>query len=221
MLWCCFLTLAAVVYAHAGTVNDANYFVDTALSERLPLVVRQSPALYPAVRIPFSDFEVPKNAITNRDLHVNLTEGTIRDLDTVPLRRLGDCQVPSVKAGPPSILCTVDLSGINTTFLALTRGDNVLATLKEIWVHVVTVDSNARLEVTGSQTSEASLRTFELINLQFSTTYDRELHLNTDRQRLFKEHVERKVKETLQDVVFNELRILLSRSVNSLPFPRV
>ncbi|MCZ6925241.1 MAG: hypothetical protein O7D30_07995 [Rickettsia endosymbiont of Ixodes persulcatus] len=91
--------------------------------------------------------------------------------------------------------------------------------LKLAWVHVVTVDSIARLEITGSETRVASLQAFDVQNLQLITTYNRDLHLNTDRSRQFKEHVELKVKEALQDILKNELKVLLSRSVGSIAFP--
>ncbi|CAN7950116.1 unnamed protein product, partial [Ixodes pacificus] len=161
---------------------------------------------------------VPNNASANRDLEVEMTEGLIHGLETA-LRRSGDCQSRDVTDGFPSILCTLDFSNVNTTFLALTRGDNVVRSLKHIWVHVFTVDSIARLEITGSQTRAASLRAFDVQNVQFITTYDRELHLNTDRSRQFKEHVELKVKEALQDILQNEIKVLLSRSVVSIAFP--
>uniref|UniRef100_A0A0K8R7U8 Putative cytotoxin-like protein n=1 Tax=Ixodes ricinus TaxID=34613 RepID=A0A0K8R7U8_IXORI len=218
MLWCGFLFLGVLSCAQAATVIEANNFVDTVLQERLPLVVRQSPSLFPAAHIPVFSFVVPHNAITNRDLDVNMTEGMIHGLDTA-LRRMGDCQSRDVKDGFPSIQCTLDLNEVNTTFLALTRGDNVVRSLKHIWVHAVTVDSIARLEITGSQTRVASLRAFDVQNLHFVTTYDRELHLNTDRSRQFKEHVELKVKEALQDIMQNEIKVLLSRSVVSIAFP--
>uniref|UniRef100_V5H8W5 Putative conserved secreted protein n=1 Tax=Ixodes ricinus TaxID=34613 RepID=V5H8W5_IXORI len=224
MLWCGFLLLGALGYAHAATVIEANNFVDTVLQERLPLVVRQSPSLFPAAHIPVFNFLVPSNAITNRDLDVNMTEGMIHGLDTA-LRRMGDCQSRDVKDGFPSILCTLDLNEVNTTFLALTRGDNVVRSLKHIWVHAVTVDSIARLEITGSQTRVASLRAFDVQNLHFVTTYDRELHLNTDRSRQFKEHVELKVKEALQDIMQNENQKVLTQagplSPSLFPEPRI
>lgn len=61
--------------------------------------------------------QVAKNAPTNRNLHANLTEGAIRNLD-IGVRRMGECQVPAVTEGIPTIACTLDLNGINTTFIA-------------------------------------------------------------------------------------------------------
>ncbi|CAN8025403.1 unnamed protein product [Ixodes persulcatus] len=218
MLWCGLLFLGALGYAHAATVNEANNFVDTVLNERLQRAVRLSGSLFPFAPIPVFNFVVPNNATTNRDLDVEMTEGLIHGLDTA-LRRMGDCQSRNVNDGFPSILCTLDFSGVNTTFLALTTGDDVAGELKLAWVHVVTVDSIARLEITGSETRVASLQAFDVQNLQLITTYNRDLHLNTDRSRQFKEHVELKVKEALQDILKNELKVLLSRSVGSIAFP--
>uniref|UniRef100_A0A0K8RGS1 Putative cytotoxin-like protein n=1 Tax=Ixodes ricinus TaxID=34613 RepID=A0A0K8RGS1_IXORI len=217
MLWCGLLFLGALGYAHAATVNEANNFVDTVLNEKLRHTVLLSRSLFPFVRIPVFSFVVPNNATTNRDLDVEMTEGLIHGLDTA-LRRMGDCQ-SNVKDGFPSILCTLDFSEVNTTFLALTTGDDVPGELKLAWVHVVTVDSIARLEITGSETRVASLQAFDVQNLQFRTTYNQDLHLNTDRSRYFKERIELKVKEVLQDILKNEMKVLLSRSVGSVAFP--
>ncbi|XP_040079657.2 uncharacterized protein LOC8050804 [Ixodes scapularis] len=218
MLWCGFLFLGALSYAHAATVNEANNFVDTVLNEKLRLAVRLSRSLFPFAHIPVFSFVVPKDATTDRDLDVEMTEGLIRGLDTA-LRRTGDCQSRDVQGGSPSILCTLDFSGVNTTFLALTTGDDVPGELKLIWVHVVTVDSTARLEITGSESRVASLRAFDIQNLQFTTTNNQDLHLNTDRLRQFKERVELKVRETLQGIMQNEMKALLTRSVASVAFP--
>lgn len=215
-----FATALVACAQAAATVQDANHFVDTVLNDRLPPLVRASLTLFPVVRIPFFNFDVAKNAPTNRNLHSNLTEGAIRGLDTV-VKRMGECLAPAFKDGIPTITCTLDLNGINTTFLAFTRGDNLLSSLKEIWVNTVTVDSVARFEATGVRGRESVLRTFEVPHLHFATSYNSELHLNTERQRQFKNHIEAKVKETLQETLYGEYRLLLTRAVAATPFPDV
>lgn len=214
------LAIVFVAYAHSATVHDANNFVDTVLTEKLPPLVRASLNLFPVVRIPFFNFDVAKNAPTNRNLHANLTEGAIRNLD-IGVRRMGECQVPAVTEGIPTIACTLDLNGINTTFIAYTRGDNLLSSLKEIWVNVLTVDSVARFEATGNQRRESQLRTFEVPHLHFTTLYNSDLHLNTERQRQFKAHIEAKVKQTLQEALYADYKLQLTRAVAATPFPNV
>uniref|UniRef100_A0A0K8R9K4 Putative cytotoxin-like protein n=1 Tax=Ixodes ricinus TaxID=34613 RepID=A0A0K8R9K4_IXORI len=220
MLWCGVFAVVLVAFAQAATVQEANHFMDTVLNERLPPLVRASPNLFPVVPIPFFRFDVPRNAPTNRNLHANITEGAIRNLD-VGVKRMGECLVPAVKDGVPTVSCTLDLNSINTTFLAYTKGDNILSTLKEIWVNVLTVDSIARFEATGVPRRESVLRTFEVPHLHFTTLYDHELHLNTDRQRQFKDHIEAKVKETLQETLYGDYRLQLARAVAATPFPDV
>uniref|UniRef100_A0A090X886 Putative salivary secreted protein n=1 Tax=Ixodes ricinus TaxID=34613 RepID=A0A090X886_IXORI len=102
MLWCGFLFLGALGYAHAATVNEANNFVDTVLNEKLRHNVLLSRSLFPFVQIPVFSFVVPNNATTNRDLDVEMTEGLIRGLDTA-LRRMGDCQSRDATDGFPTI----------------------------------------------------------------------------------------------------------------------
>ncbi|KAM7295322.1 uncharacterized protein ISCGN_024824 [Ixodes scapularis] len=218
MLWYGVFAIVLVAYAHAATVQEANHFMDTVLNERLPPLVRASPLLFPVVGIPFFRFDVPKNAPTNRNLHANITEGAIRNLD-VGVKRMGECLAPALKDGVPTVSCTLDLNNINTTFLAYTKGDNILSTLKEIWVNVLTVDSVARFEATGNQRRESLLRTFEVPHLHFTTLYNSELHLNTDRQRQFKDHIEAKVKQTLQETLYGDYRLQLARAVAATPFP--
>uniref|UniRef100_A0A4D5RLQ6 Putative cytotoxin-like protein n=1 Tax=Ixodes scapularis TaxID=6945 RepID=A0A4D5RLQ6_IXOSC len=220
MLWYGVFAIVLVEYAHAATVQEANHFMDTVLNERLPPLVRASPLLFPVVGIPFFRFDVPKNAPTNRNLHANITEGAIRNLD-VGVKRMGECLAPALKDGVPTVSCTLDLNNINTTFLAYTKGDNILSTLKEIWVNVLTVDSVARFEATGNQRRESLLRTFEVPHLHFTTLYNSELHLNTDRQRQFKDHIEAKVKQTLQETLYGDYRLQLARAVAATPFPNV
>ncbi|CAN8025402.1 unnamed protein product [Ixodes persulcatus] len=194
------------------TVQDPNTFVDTVLNEKLPLLIRDSPTLFPVVRIPDFNFVVAKNAFTNLDLYANLTEGAIQGLDTAA-KRMGDCLAPTYQDVVPTVSCTLDLDGLNATFLAFTRGDDWWSSLKEIWVHVVVVDYFARFEATGFGERESQLRSLEVLQIRFDTTYNKDLSLNTERQRQFKNHIEDKVKEVLQETLYGEYKSLLSRAL--------
>uniref|UniRef100_A0A090XDD5 Secreted protein n=1 Tax=Ixodes ricinus TaxID=34613 RepID=A0A090XDD5_IXORI len=122
--------------ANGVTVTDSNVFVDTVLSQRVPAIIRTTPSLYPAAQIPFHNFKIKKTGLGIRDLKVNLTEGAVRGAGTPWSDASGDCNRPTQVAGNTSITCTLDLSGLNVTYTAQTKGDNVLSTRKTIWVHV-------------------------------------------------------------------------------------
>ncbi|KAL1425091.1 hypothetical protein MTO96_019447 [Rhipicephalus appendiculatus] len=70
-------TLAVLSRASAGTIAEANAYIDTVLDHYLPTLVRSTPVLYPFVAIPDFHFKILKTGITNRDLKVNITEGGI------------------------------------------------------------------------------------------------------------------------------------------------
>uniref|UniRef100_V5IDJ4 Putative neural cell adhesion molecule l1 n=1 Tax=Ixodes ricinus TaxID=34613 RepID=V5IDJ4_IXORI len=91
------------VTAPVPTVQDPNTFVDTVLNEKLPLLIRDSPTLFPVVRIPDFNFVVAKNAFTNLDLYANLTEGAIQGLDTAA-KRMGDCPRAGLQGRRPNSL---------------------------------------------------------------------------------------------------------------------
>ncbi|KAM7295332.1 neuroglian, partial [Ixodes scapularis] len=207
------ITQVLQVTAPVPTVQDPNTFLDTVLNEKLPLLIRDSPTLFPVVRIPDFNFVVAKNALTNHDLYANLTEGAIQGLDTAA-KRMGDCLAPAGKDVVPTVSCTLDLDGINATFLAFTKGDNLWSSLKEIWVHVAVVDFVARFEATGFGEQETQLRSLEVLQIRFNTTYNKDLSLNTERQMQFKNHIEDKVKETLQEKLYGEYKSQLSRALS-------
>ncbi|XP_040071898.1 uncharacterized protein LOC115310391 [Ixodes scapularis] len=176
-----------------------------------------SPTLFPVVRIPDFNSVVAKNACTNRDLYANFTEGAIQGFDTAATR-MGDCLAPAYKDVVPTVSCTLDLDGINATFLAFTRGEDLWSSLNEIWVHVVVVDSVTRFEATGFGERESQLRSLELLQIRFNTTYNKGLSLNTERQRQFKNHIEDKVKEILQETLYGKYKSLLSRAIRVTAF---
>uniref|UniRef100_A0A0K8RLT0 Putative cytotoxin-like protein n=1 Tax=Ixodes ricinus TaxID=34613 RepID=A0A0K8RLT0_IXORI len=89
-----------------------------------------------------------------------MTEGLIHGLDTA-LRRMGrTASRGNATDGLSKQSCAPwTFSEVNTTFLALNyRRRTCLGELKLAWVHVVTVDYDRSLEITGSETRVASLQ---------------------------------------------------------------
>uniref|UniRef100_A0A090X7Y7 Putative secreted salivary gland peptide n=2 Tax=Ixodes ricinus TaxID=34613 RepID=A0A090X7Y7_IXORI len=95
------LAIALVACAHSATVHDANNFVDTVLTEKLPPLVRASLNLFPVVRIPFFKFRRCQKLLQRTATStLTLRRVAIRNLD-IGVRRMGECQVPAVKEGHP------------------------------------------------------------------------------------------------------------------------
>lgn len=219
MLKLCIFFLAAASYALSASVRDANIYVDVIFHDKMPQLVRTSERLFPYAVIPDFRFKVYKNGLTNRDLKVNMTHGEIHGLETA-LRRAGDCQAPYLRDGQTIIGCNLMVEGVNTTFVALAKGDTLVAIWKQIWVNVVVRDTVAQFEVTAPPNRDGTLATFLLGDIKFHTTYDSDLSLNEGRRNSFKHEIETRVKEELRQIFYNHYKDLLRRAVESVPFPR-
>lgn len=219
MLKLCLLFLAAASYALSATVRDSNAYVDVIFNEKMPFLVRTSERLFPYAVIPDFRFKVYKNALTNRDLKVNMTRGEIHGLETA-LRRAGDCQAPYIRDGQTVIGCNLIVQGVNTTFAALAKGDTLVAIWKSIWVNVVVRDTMAQFEAIAPPNRDGTLATFLLGDIKFDTTYDSDLSLNEGRRNSFKHEIENRVREELRQIFYNHYKDLLRRAVESVPFPR-
>lgn len=220
MLFFTVVALAVVSYASSASVSDANTFVDAVFRDKMPLLVKGSARMFPYASIPDFRFKVFKNGLTNRDLKVNMTRGEIRGLDEA-LYRAGDCQAPFLRDGQTVITCSLGFRGLNTSFVALAKGDTLVAIWKTIWVNVLVRDSVAQFEANAPVGRDGTLRTFLVDNLKFDTTYDSELSLNEGRRQKFKEEIERKVRDELMHIFYNEYKDQLRRAVESVTFPRV
>uniref|UniRef100_A0A0K8RFJ0 Putative salivary protein antigen p23 n=1 Tax=Ixodes ricinus TaxID=34613 RepID=A0A0K8RFJ0_IXORI len=205
--------------ANGVTVTDSNVFVDTVLSQRVPAIIRTTPSLYPAAQIPFHNFKIKKTGLGIRDLKVNLTEGAVRGLDTL-VRRVGDCNRPIQVAGNTSITCTLDLSGLNVTYTAQTKGDNVLSTRKTIWVHVAVRNTTARFEATANPGKDGSVRTFLVEQITLSASYDSNLDLNQERSRAFRSEVRNYTNAELYKILYGSYLTVLNQAVAGTFFPR-
>lgn len=214
------VVLAIVSYASSASVSDANTFVDAVFRDKMPLLVKGSARMFPYASIPDFRFKVFKNALTNRDLKVNMTRGEIRGLDEA-LYRAGDCQAPFLRDGQTVITCRLAFRGLNTTFVALAKGDTLVAIWKTIWVNVLVRDTLAQFEANAPVGRDGTLRTFQVDDFKFDTTYNSDLSLNEGRREKFKEEIERRVREELMHLLYNDYKDQLRRAVESVTFPRV
>nr|XP_050044073.2 uncharacterized protein LOC126541364 [Dermacentor andersoni] len=216
MLKFCILLLASVSCVSSTGVIDANTYVDTILREKMPLLVRGSPQL--AVIGDFS-FKVSRDRTINRDMEVNMTRGTIDRLDNA-LQRLSDCQAPEDYEGQTIIYCYLTVQGLNVTFTALVKDDPLVAAWTIAWVNVAVRNTTAHFEASAPPGGDGTLRTFLIHDIRLDVTYDSNLSLNVHRSWKFKEEINDRVKKELMDIFQYDYKDLLSRAVESVPFPR-
>uniref|UniRef100_A0A131YP95 Amblyomma 40 33 family member n=1 Tax=Rhipicephalus appendiculatus TaxID=34631 RepID=A0A131YP95_RHIAP len=215
-------TLAVLSRASAGTIAEANAYIDTVLDHYLPTLVRSTPVLYPFVAIPDFHFKILKTGITNRDLKVNITEGGIHGFDE-GVHRLGNCENPILVDGNTTVNCVLNMTGIGATLTATTKGDTLVGTIKTIWVNVtLKKETVLKVSVTALTPKPPSLQTFFMEKLKLSTKYDKHLSLNEDREDEFEDIIEEKVKDFLISAVYNPYKTLFDRAVQQAyqAFPR-
>lgn len=200
------------------TVTEANNFMDTALGSRLQPLVVGSQLLYPFARIDNFNISVLKTGITNRKLKANITNGALWGWES-GIRRLGDC-TPSRRDAHTVIACTLDLSGINATFIAETRGDTLSNTQKTIHVNVTVIDTVGQLEATTGTRGEGVLHTLMVQQIHLKVDYDSELHLNEERERQFKGFFKQPVVNKMFEVLYGPYKDVLGRAITLTPFPR-
>lgn len=201
------------------TITDSNVFIDTVLKQKMPALVKATPSLYPAAQVPEFRLKIKKNSLTNRDLKANLTQGKIVGLGTA-VQRDRNCIKPVQLAGNTSVTCNLVISGINATFVAQTRGDNLLGTEKNIWVLVAVTNATARFLASAAPGKDGTVKTFIVENLSLRTTNDNSLDLNDERRRIFYAEIEARVRSELNRIFRHEYLDLLNRAVADTYFPR-
>uniref|UniRef100_A0A023FZB1 Putative secreted protein n=1 Tax=Amblyomma parvum TaxID=251391 RepID=A0A023FZB1_AMBPA len=218
----CLIALAVLSCASAGTVQEANSYMDLVLEQHLPPLVRGSHQLYPGARIPDFHFKILKTGITNRDLKANISEGFIHGFDE-GVHRLGNCEPPMLIEGNTTVNCVLNMTGIGATLTATTKGDSLVGTIKTIWVNVtLKKETVLRVGITALAGRAASLQTFFMEKLKLKTKYDSHLSLNDEREDQFEEHIEEKVRDILISTVYNPYKDLFARAVGlgTPAFPR-
>lgn len=218
MIWPSLLIVALMGSGYCATVNDSNTFVDTVFNQKMPPLIRLQPDLYPSINMTDFDFIVSRSAITNRRLRVNDTRGVLVGLDNA-IHRFGDCGPPVIKQGNRSVLCNIQIHGINGSFTANTRGDNVFLSEKHIWFRTTLGQSVGTFEATASPGKPPSVYGFVLDSLNIDVTYDHELILNQRREDEFLGIIRQKVKERLFEVLYGKYRQLLEVAVSTASFP--
>ncbi|XP_077555890.1 salivary anticoagulant protein P23-like isoform X2 [Haemaphysalis longicornis] len=189
-------------------VREANDFIDVVLLQRMPELVRATPALYPVARLPPFTFKVYRTALTNRDLKVNVTEGGFKNFDTA-VHRVGDCH-PMLVAGNTSITCTFKFDGIAADLIAMTKGDNILGVVKTVYVEAVVYNTTGRFEVTAAQNRPGYVRTFYVEHANFDIKVSNNLDLNQVRMRNFKWFIAEKLTEEFDMNMYGNYRTLLN-----------
>ncbi|XP_049269530.1 uncharacterized protein LOC119387591 [Rhipicephalus sanguineus] len=219
-----FISVAFAVFscASAGTIPEANAYIDTVLDHYLPPLVRSTRDLYPNVAIPDFRFKILKTGITNRDLKVNITDAGIHGFDE-GIHRLGNCENPMLVDGNTTVNCVLNMTGIGATLTATTKGDTLVGTIKTIWVNVtLKKETVLKVSITALPQRPPSLQTFFMENLKLKTKYDDNLSLNEDREDQFEDLIEEKVKDFLIIAVYNPYKAVFDRAVQLAyqAFPR-
>uniref|UniRef100_A0A023GA00 Putative secreted protein n=1 Tax=Amblyomma triste TaxID=251400 RepID=A0A023GA00_AMBTT len=216
------IVFAVLSCVSAGTVPEANHYMDLVLEQHLPPLVRGSSALYPGARIPDFHFKILKTGITNRDLKANITEGLVHGFDE-GVHRLGNCEPPMLIEGNTTVSCVLNMTGIGATLTATTKGDTLVGTIKTIWVNVtLKKETVLRVGITALPGRTATLQTFFMEKLKLKTKYDSHLSLNDEREDQFEEHIEEKVRDILISTIYNPYKDAFARAVGigTPAFPR-
>ncbi|KAM7285167.1 hypothetical protein ISCGN_032127 [Ixodes scapularis] len=214
MLTVTLLTLSLAAYASAvATVTDANNFMDAVLHTRIPALITSEPILFPFATIPPFNFTVAgTNILTNRELQVNVSRGEIRGFNT-EVKRVGDCMPPVLREGKTSIRCTLNFTGINATFDTHTRGDNIVASDKNIWVRASVIDTTGEFEAVAERGKQGNVHTFLVDKIHVKVKNDKALSLNDKRKKKFRQHFEDKVLTVLPQIFYGAYLHLLGAAI--------
>ncbi|XP_077516417.1 salivary anticoagulant protein P23-like isoform X2 [Amblyomma americanum] len=214
------LLLCVVAYVGgSNSVNEANDFIDVVILQRMPSLIRETPGLYPTAPLPPFAFKVYKTAITNRDLKVNVTRGGIKNFDT-SVQRVGNCD-PKVVAGNTSVTCMLSFDGITTDLVAVTKGDNLIGTVKEVDVQAVVYNTTGMFEVTAAPNRPGFVRTFFVEHIKLAVTPGSNLDLNAIRMSNFKSYIANYLREELYLNLYGNYQTLLNYAVARMNFSLV
>ncbi|OQR71224.1 hypothetical protein BIW11_01536 [Tropilaelaps mercedesae] len=200
------IAFCAVASAMATSANHiaANTFMDQVFDDMRVLVPQNG--LDPLKAVPFT-FIVKSNAITNRDLKANFTQGMLMGLST--LIRLGDCSYGTfgvmLKLG-----CYGTLFPIHAVINAEVTGDSIFGSSHEITTATsVLPKSLVLIEVVGYRGDQASLTHIGMVALAMNTTVIHgRLDLNAARFKDFENQ--------LQDQLANQLTEIFKGTYGSL-----
>lgn len=191
----------------SNSVVQANRFIDFVFLERMPNLIRETPALYPSAPLPPFTFMVEKTAITNRDLKVNVTMGGLKNFDTA-VRRFGDCE-PREESGNSSITCRLSFDGIAADVFTLTKGDNLLGTVKSVNVEALVRNATGVFDFTKAPNRPGYVRTFAVPHVDFYVTPGDNLDLNAIRMSEFTSYIANYLRDELYSNLYGSYKRLL------------
>lgn len=200
----------------SSSVNQANEFMDVVLLQRMPVLIRETPGLFPSAPLPPYYFKVHKTSITNRDLKVNVTRGEIKYFDTA-VHRVGDC-IPALVAGNTSVTCTIRFDEILAKLVTVTKGDNLLGIVKTVDVDALVYNTTGRLEVTAAPNRPGFVRTLFVETVNIGVRPGDNLDLNEVRMSNFKSHIANFVREEFYMNVYGNYQTLLNHAVARMNF---
>ncbi|XP_075537917.1 salivary anticoagulant protein P23-like isoform X2 [Dermacentor variabilis] len=200
----------------SSSASQANDFIDVVLLQRMPVLIRETPGLFPAAPLPPYDFKVYKTSITNRDLKVNVTRGGLRNFDTAVIR-VGDC-IPALVAGNTSVSCTLSFDGILAELVTVTKGDNLLGIVKSVDVEALVYNTTGRLEVTAAPNRPGFVRTLFVESVNFDVRPGSNLDLNEVRMSNFKSYIANFLREELYMNIYGNYQTLLNHAVARMNF---
>uniref|UniRef100_A0A090X8W5 Putative sulfotransferase n=1 Tax=Ixodes ricinus TaxID=34613 RepID=A0A090X8W5_IXORI len=180
-LFCVSLVIAG---AFAGSIQDANMYMDAVLRDHLPNNVR-SLNLDP-VGIPAFNVKVDSTGLTNRDLKAEFRSGT------------------NVTTG-----CYVSLDGLRITFEGSAKGYDMSGSKKDFSMDLVVEKTNAFVEATSWSGRPAVLKTLTVTGVNFRINMNKSLHLNSKRQKKFEKAISQSVIETRCAMTLSEFLIHL------------
>uniref|UniRef100_A0A090X9M3 Putative salivary protein antigen p23 n=1 Tax=Ixodes ricinus TaxID=34613 RepID=A0A090X9M3_IXORI len=108
------------------------------------------------------------------------------------VKRVGDCMPPVLREGKTPIRCTLNFTGINATFDTHTRGDNIVASEKNIWVRASVIDTTGQFEAVAERGKQGNAHTFLVDKIHVKVKNDKALSLKRQTQdELLRKHLPR------------------------------
>ncbi|KAM7303325.1 uncharacterized protein LOC120843446 [Ixodes scapularis] len=213
-LFCVSLVIAG---AFAGSILDANMYMDAVLRDHLPNNVR-SLNLDP-VGVPAFNVKVDSTGFTNRDLKAEFRSGTLYGLSST-LRRRGDCGVPGWQGANVTTGCYMSLDGLRITFDGSAKGYDMSGSKKDFSMDLIVEKTNAFVEATSWSGRPAVLKTLTVTGVNFRINMNKSLHLNSKRQKKFEKAISQSVQNLFLGVLYGPFREALNRSVARVALPR-
>ncbi|XP_003737453.1 uncharacterized protein LOC100904782 [Galendromus occidentalis] len=194
------VVLCAALASSAFGAFNADQYIDSILRD-LPL-----------------QFKVKGNGLLNRDLKVNVTQGSIIGLGSV-LRR-GHCTY-GIAAGEYKLGCYVSLGAVRVLLNADVKGDSLIANTHSISTTTLVEDSSyALIEVQGRPGSIGRLSNVSLSPLTMTSSVTQgKLDLNSARISDFVRQLNAALATQISSAMRGPFANVLSTLISNRPFP--